>query len=336
MTSANDDAESLTVEVPGSSNGTLRKERDNVVEDGVDVIDNPSGFTLNAVGSNLSALETVDINEPYLGGEPMHFGEDVERESLVQILKTLTQEEKVSMNDITMPIRHLRAEKGSVPKAVAKIRETLAWRRDFDVARVRKGMHGDDTEMREILLRENETGKIYCRGFDAQGRALMYMRPSRENTNNELNNMRHLVWSLEKAIACTRRKSVELGATVPLEKINLVIDYDGFQMRHAPPMSTSRYTLDILQKHYPERMYRAYVVHPPFVFRTFWMLVRPFVDPTTKEKICFCSGKKGIQKLTSAVTDVHKLEPCAGGETPMRDFDSKEYMTLPLNHGFDE
>jgi hypothetical protein len=60
------------------------------------------------------------------------------------------------------------------------------------------------------------------------------------------------------------------------------------------------------------------------------------VDPTTKEKICFCSGKKGIQKLTSAVTDVHKLEPCAGGETPIRDFDSKEYMTLPLNHGFDE
>lgn len=113
MTSADDDAESLTVEVPGSSNGTLRKERDNAVEDGVDVIDNPSGVTLNAVGSNLPAFETVDINEPYLGGEPMHFGEDVERESLVQILKTLTQEEKVSMNDITMPIRHLRAEKVS-------------------------------------------------------------------------------------------------------------------------------------------------------------------------------------------------------------------------------
>jgi CRAL/TRIO domain len=253
------------------------------------------------------------------------------------------------------------------------MQETLEWRKEFGVDIIVKAMengtvvdqneesgavksHDDDSisEMRAILAKENETGKIYLRGYDAEGRALMYMRPARENTNDQLNNMRHLVWNLEKAIAATRRRSVEVvssknktglatngndgtdAAILPLEKINLLIDYQGFRMRDSPPLSTSRYTLDILQKHYPERMYRAYVLNPPLVFRTFWTIVRPFVDPTTKQKIVFCSGKGGLAKLTDHVTDKDKLEECAGGTTPARDFDTKEYVALPLNLAFDD
>ena len=153
--------------------------------------------------------------------------------------------------------------------------------------------------MNEILQKEHETGKIYVRGYDSEGRALMYMRPGRENTHNEENNMRNLVFNLEKAIACTGRKSMELGAKLPLEKIKLVIDYDGFKVRNSPPMSTSKRTLSILQSHYPERMAVSYVCNPPLYFRTFWTLIKPFVDATTKETTtqihnmeCFVFGKQ--------------------------------------------
>jgi CRAL/TRIO domain len=261
-----------------------------------------------------------------------------------------------------------------------QIKETLHWRIDFSVDTIVECFQVLDTadddnnnngsgssrsskkdtvahqEMREILATENGPGKIYVRGYDHEGRALMYMTPARENTNHMINNMRHLVYNLEKAIACTRRTSSVAAlhsaandATTgggccrrrrrcPLEKINLLIDYEGFQLINAPPMSTTRYTLDILQKHYPERMRHAYLLHPPLVFRAFWALISAFVDPVTKEKIVFCSGKQGQQKLTNNVTAVDKLERRAYGtcDPPPREFDSNEYLHLPFDVSFDE
>jgi hypothetical protein len=140
-------------------------------------------------------------------------------------------------------------------KAIASIQHTLKWRQEFGVDTIVQCLQNDGndnlSDMATILKRENETGKIYSRGHDAEGRALMYMRPSRENTHVELDNMRHLVWNLEKAIACTRAKSASLPGKSEVTKINLMIDYEGFRIRDSPPMSTTKYTLEILQKHYP-------------------------------------------------------------------------------------
>jgi hypothetical protein len=234
----------------------------------------------------------------------------------------------------------IQSKQGDVKKAIAQIKKTLKWRKEFGVDRILKSFTDEgDEEMRKILLNEAEPGKIYVRGYDAEGRALMYMTPARENTNHEENNMRHLVWNLEKAIACTAKKSTEIcgGEDAPLEKVNLVIDYDGFKLKNAPPLSTSKYTLDILQRHYPERMHRAYVLNPPLVFKIFWNIVKNFVDPVTKTKIVFCTGDKGIAKnLVSTVSAPEKLEPRAGGKVPVRDFDSKEYLHLPFDTSFDD
>lgn len=150
-------------------------------------------------------------------------------------------------------------------KAIDSVKHTLKWRQEFGVDAIVQCMFetdGEHQELKEILEQENATGKIYSRGYDAQGRALMYMRPARENTNNELNNMRHLVWNLEKAIACTRAKSTAATGK-ERTKINLMIDYEGFRLRDSPPLSTSKYTLEILQKHYPEIMFHAYILNPP-------------------------------------------------------------------------
>jgi hypothetical protein len=182
-------------------------------------------------------------------------------------------------------------------KAIESMQYTLNWRQEFGVDAIVRSLGGTeagDDELATILHKENDTSKIYSRGYDAEGRALMYMRPAREQTNNEENNMRHLVWNLEKALACTRAKSASMGKEVT--KINLLIDYDGFRLRDSPPMSTAKLTLEILQKHYPECLFHAYVINPPMIFRAFWTMIKPFVDPVTKEKIVFCSGKAGMQK----------------------------------------
>ena len=300
--------------------------------------------------------ETDDFDDSlFLGGEPNLLDVDVERRGVRTILATLSESEKDQLMafDTTMPIRHLRAEKGDVPKAVHQIRETLQWRSDFGVDVIVSCFQVEDTdqdtpahqEMRTILSQETAPGKVYTRGYDTQGRAFLFMTPARENTNHELNNMRHLVFHLEKAIACTARKSMEVQQPPqqgqpkgrPLEKVNAIIDYEGFKIRNAPPMSTTQYTLDILQKHYPERMLHFYLLHPPLVFQVFWAMIKHFVDPVTKEKIVFCSGKNHTRKLLDHVTEVDKLEPRAYGSNPnLRPFDAEEYLRLPFNVSFDE
>lgn len=233
--------------------------------------------------------------------------------------------------------QHHSPIKGDVSKAITAIKYTIQWRKEFGVVDLVRCLEesSDHPELAAVLQKENETGKMYARGYDKDGRVLMYMRPGKENTMDETNNMRHLVFQLEKAIACSRKRNNQ-------SKLCIVIDYMGFQLRKAPSLGTSKRTLDILQKHYPERMHRAYICNPPFVFRTFWTLIQPFIDPVTKEKICFCSGKDGMQTIVEDMGGADQaatfLEPCAGGSNPsLREFDSNEYLLqLPLNVAFDE
>ena len=201
-----------------------------------------------------------------------------------------------------------------------------------DKKKSKEEKENDDKEDFAAMLRlESETGKIYVRGYDKDGRAMMYMRPGNENTMHETNNMRNLVFQIEKAVACSNKNGYS--------KICLVIDYEGFAISKTPSLSASKNTLTILQQHFCERMYKVYICNPPFVFRSFYAMIKPFVDPVTKQKVCWCVGKKGMEQIVSDVGGMEKaanqLEKCCGG-SGVRDFDSIEYNLLPLNIAFDE
>lgn len=278
---------------------------------------------LNADIHTLSGEDVEVLDESSL------FDEQVESDGCERVLRELTAMEKDNMADEHMPRRHYRAENGDVETAIKKIKATIAWRQQFEVEKIKTCFNQDgDKEMQKIIALENATGKIYVRGYDREGRAVLYLRPGMENTRHELNNMRHLTYQLERAIACTRQKCGK-------EKINIVIDYKGFKLRNAPPMSTTKHTLDILQNHYPERLHRAFICNPPLVFRTFWAVMSPFIDPVTKEKIVFCHGKVALEKLNENF-DLETTERCAGGTKQLREFDSREYLSLPFSKTFDE
>ncbi|CAM9683058.1 unnamed protein product [Phaeothamnion confervicola] len=89
----------------------------------------------------------------------------------------------------------------------------------------------------DIIKRENSTGKIYVRGTDLLGRPVMYMRPREENTSDHAGNILHLVYQMERARSVLQERHGGHG------KMALVIDYGGYSLRNAPPMKTSRETL---------------------------------------------------------------------------------------------
>ena len=247
-----------------------------------------------------------------------------EQRKCEDIVATLTLEEVQEMPDVLMPRRYLRGEKGVIESAVKKLKKTLQWRKEFEVDKIVNG------EFDELMSIENATGKMYTRGYVREGSAVMYMKPGLENTNSETDQMRHLVYILERAIAATSKHS-----NGKQEKICILIDFEQFSAWNSPPMSTTRHTLTILQDHYPERMKRAFICNPPAYFKIFWSLAQPFIDPVTKEKVVFCSGTAAMERVMDLVEDMHKVEPCAGGTAELK-FNSSEFIKLDFHKTFDE
>jgi hypothetical protein len=219
----------------------------------------------------------------------------------------------MAMNDSTF-LRYLRARNYHLEKAKAMLDNTLKWRESFGLKDLHTGGWKDTIE------KENCTGKSYLRGFDKHGHVLMYMKPVFENTNDHDGNIKHLVYTMERAVACAEKRGTE--------RMSLIIDYDGFSLMNAPPMKTSRETLTILQDHYPERLFRAYCIRPPYVFYGFYKVITPFIDPVTKNKICMLTNADMAKETNHLYHDADKtiLESSVGGGDS-RPFDSKKYLT---------
>jgi hypothetical protein len=63
----------------------------------------------------------------------------------------------------------------------------------------------------------------------------------------------------------------------------VAVDISEFAMWQIP--TDAELTKDLIHmanSHYPERLYKVYVIVAPLLFRVFWMLVKPFLDPITQ------------------------------------------------------
>jgi hypothetical protein len=214
--------------------------------------------------------------------------------------------------------RYLRARKGVVRKASDMLSATKTWRRTFGRDALVAGGKA------AVIAAENATGKVYCRGHDLLGRPILYLKPRFENTKDHDGNLAHLVYQLERAIACMPEG---------VEKIALVIDYAGFSLLNAPPLKTSIATLSILQNHYPERLGVAFLVDPPALWEWCWRGISPFIDPVTREKIQWVRGESRRAEAWTGVIDLEVLEASVGGRDA-RPFDSARYLAAPMSQDY--
>ncbi|GAA5855526.1 hypothetical protein JCM8547_007872 [Rhodosporidiobolus lusitaniae] len=171
-------------------------------------------------------------------------------------------------------LRCFRAVKWDYAAGVRRAEETLVWRREFGVE-----------EMQESdVSKEGETGKELVMGFDVNCRPVLYMHPNRQNTEVGPNQIKFVVWCLERTLDL-------LPPTDPaVEMLCLCIDFganDKGAKGQPTTLGQARKVLEILQTYYCERLGKAVCVNIPQIFFAFYKLVSPFVDPITKEKIRF-------------------------------------------------
>ena len=168
-------------------------------------------------------------------------------------------------------LRYTRARNGDTQKALAMLLATVEWRDSFGV----------DQLTPEGVRPNGETGKVLVCGPDMGKLPLLVLRPGRENSKDDHDgNLRHLVYQLERCVKC-------MDEDKGISKMTVVLDMHNYSSMNAPPMRTSRATLDILQNHYPERLASFIIINAPWIFYAFFKVISPFIDRVTAAKIRF-------------------------------------------------
>ncbi|KAH9928717.1 CRAL-TRIO domain-containing protein [Fomitopsis serialis] len=164
--------------------------------------------------------------------------------------------------------RYCRAVKWvSAKSAIKRLEETLIWRREYGVYDMITADHVEPEAL---------TGKMIIFGYDKDGRPALYLRPSKQNTEENPKQLHFVVWALERC---------EDLMGPGIENIALMVDFA--DRAKNPSLQTSRATLNILQGHYPERLGRSLIVNVPWLVHAFLKMITPFVDPRTREKMRF-------------------------------------------------
>eukprot|EP00979_Chaetoceros_neogracilis_P008804 scaffold1972_cov265-Chaetoceros_neogracile.AAC.18 len=295
---------------------------------------NQPPFAASAVATQqtrtLSSDVSDDANKYALTKEPRLYDETTEEQGCTKIRDALIPEEINDMSDPNLVLRHFRADKGDITKAIKRTKYAIQWRKDFKVKEMLKAAHDPTTEkekeIQKILMKEAETGKMFVRGYDNEGRAILYIYQKRENSNIQEHNIMHLIYQIERAIACTERMG--FGKAV------IVLDFDGWRMKHASSLDLTKKTIHILQDCYVERVAKVYFTNPPGVFRTFFNMVKVFLDSTTRSKIMFVTAKDRPKMETHFNPET--AEGCIFGPTNLREYNVDDYFAVPLNCSFDE
>lgn len=168
-------------------------------------------------------------------------------------------------------LRYLRATKWHQVSAEKRLIDTLLWRRQFGVY---------DKLTWDHISPESETGKQIILGFDKEGRPCQYLNPGRQNTEPSHRQVEHLVFMIER--------SIEL-MPAGQETLALLINFKSSSGRSntSPPISQAKEVLHILQTHYPERLGKALIINMPWMVVGFFKIIKPLLDPVTKEKLKF-------------------------------------------------
>jgi len=170
------------------------------------------------------------------------------------------------------------------------LRNTLEWREEYKPELINA----------EDLKEEASTGKMYRRGFDKNGRPVVFMSPGKENSTDYIRNVKLLIYTLERAV-----DSMPDG----IEQMTWMIDFNGYSRKNNLPYSVCMEVLGVLSNHFPERLGACFMIDTPWIFSLSWKAISPFVNPVTKSKVHFVNGNNSAkEQIFSKFFDMSHLD----------------------------
>jgi hypothetical protein len=196
-----------------------------------------------------------------------------------------------------MAERHFQAEppeRRNWTKALRKMRRTLQFRRTMNIDGLREAGTHPSSDDHLLVQKFLSSGKVYVSGFDKDGRSTYVFIPKHADKKEPRKcTVRGHLWSLEKAIACS--KSTD-------RTLNVVVDFRGFSLHHnAPHVAVGKEVMTILRRHYVGYIHQIFLLDAPASFLCLWNVLKPFAGREARSKIHFCcSTGEDKQKLPVA------------------------------------
>lgn len=195
-----------------------------------------------------------------------------------------------------VPDRFIAAEEGDKEKGAKRWEATLAWRKENDIDTILEKPHPKFTAIKNIYPQ-------YFQGRSLKGDPVYYEIPGKIDfkaakkrgiSMDDL--LRHFMYMTEYSWDVI--EPTESGRTVT------VIDVQGMGMS-----SVGGEVLDFIKKagnitnhHYPERSTHIFIINVPSWFSFVWKLVRPIVNPVTREKISLVKHKDILKELQKFIS----------------------------------
>lgn len=230
-----------------------------------------------------------------------------------------------------MAVRYVTS-KSDRTKALQKMKATLAFRSTYGL--------NDLDELTEIhnkdLCHFLHDRKAYVQGYDNNGRS-SYLFVPRLVTDHGCSTMKRTllghVWSIEKAIACSRCDD---------QSINVVVDFASFSLyHHSPPYQVGKELMMTLRNHYVGHVHKIFLVNVPTTFTMLWSIFQSFAGSKTRAKIVFVDGTKDEDTTTNALTQYYTPGQATSwmmkGGLKNRVLDCEEYINQrPFDRAFDD
>ena len=226
--------------------------------------------------------------------------------------------------------RYLISKRGKVDSATNKLKSTLKFRKDMQVDKIMKAFDDiEDDDYAKPLQKQLSSKKFFVQGFDRGGSSILFFVPRLVNGHDHEWTLKEAIYSIERAIACSRACD---------HSITAVVDFSGFSLtRHAPPLDIGKQFLTTLRNHYAGQIHSIVLLDTPPTFSFFWNLFLPFIGTSTKKKIHFVSGKKAKRKLEENFSLKQVPSWMIPGGKKNRPLDLEEYLfQTPFNKAFDD
>lgn len=230
-------------------------------------------------------------------------------------------------------LRFLRGYKDDakpLERSIDMLGKMLTWREEAKV----------DEIVAAVLPREEEFKKIWpsgVHGFGKEGNLIYVDRVGQVDPSKLMGKKDGFAmedvqkFHIQAMEGVNRMKEQQYAATGNVKYKNLVIlDLDGMGMSHLGSKFTApmKSFIKIDQEYYPESLYQMVVMNAGWVVKSLWVIISPFIDPITSQRIKFAKKHEDLAEFI----DVEQIPQFLGGRCKCKD---GKCLESPFVAGYD-
>uniref|UniRef100_A0A5B7BGW4 Putative patellin-3 n=1 Tax=Davidia involucrata TaxID=16924 RepID=A0A5B7BGW4_DAVIN len=194
-------------------------------------------------------------------------------------------------------LKFLRARDFKVKDAFVMLKNTIRWRKEFNIDALVDEDLGDDLEK-----------VVFMHGFDKEGHPVCY-NVYGEFQNKELyqktfadeeKRLKFLRWRIQFLERSIRKLDFSPGGICTIFQVSDLKNSPGPGKREL--RQATRQALQLLQDNYPEFVAKQVFINVPWWYLAFYTMISPFLTQRTKSKFVFAGPSKTAETLFKYIT----------------------------------